>query len=113
MQLWPFKVRGVGDKPMIMINYKNEKKKKKQFAAEEISAIVSHIQHESFVDVNEDGTEAAAVTVAHQRGFTTFAWSQEKRVEVVVDHPFLFLIREETTGLVLFIGHILNPIADS
>ncbi|XP_062019496.1 heat shock 70 kDa protein 1-like [Rosa rugosa] len=37
MKLWPFKIRGVGDKPMIVINYKNEKK---QFAAEEISSMV-------------------------------------------------------------------------
>ncbi|PRQ21968.1 putative Heat shock protein 70 family [Rosa chinensis] len=43
MKLWPFKVRGVGDKPMIMINYKNEKK---QFAAEEISSMVLHKMRE-------------------------------------------------------------------
>ena len=37
MKLWPFKVRGVGDKPMILVNYKNIEKK---FAAEEISSMV-------------------------------------------------------------------------
>ncbi|XP_062030482.1 serpin-ZX-like [Rosa rugosa] len=73
------------------------------------SLYVSHIQHGSFIDVNEDGTEAAAVTVAVQTGST---WSQEKRIDFVADHPFLFLIREETTGSVLFIGQVLNPIED-
>lgn len=70
---------------------------------------VSHIQHESLIDVNEDGTEAAAVTIAYLTGST---WCQEKKIDFVADHPFLFLIREETTGSVLFIGQVLNPIAD-
>ncbi|KAL6183592.1 hypothetical protein ACLB2K_045003 [Fragaria x ananassa] len=68
---------------------------------------VSHIQHESFIDVNEDGTEAAAVTVSNLVGSTL---DNEKPIDFVADHPFLFLIREETTGSVLFIGQILNPL---
>lgn len=72
---------------------------------------VNSILHESLIDVNDDGTEAAAVTIAYLTGST---WSQEKEtyIDFVADHPFLFLIREETTGSVLFIGQVLNPIAD-
>lgn len=70
---------------------------------------VSRIEHESLIDINEDGTEAAAVTITYLTGST---WSQEKKIDFVADHPFLFLIREETTGSVLFIGQVLNPIAD-
>ncbi|KAL6181115.1 hypothetical protein ACLB2K_047771 [Fragaria x ananassa] len=46
---------------------------------------VSHIQHESFIDVNEDGTEAAAVTVSNLVGSTL---DNEKPIDFVADHPF-------------------------
>ncbi|ONI06124.1 hypothetical protein PRUPE_5G042100 [Prunus persica] len=55
---------------------------------------VSKMLHKAVIEVNEEGTEVAAVTV------TNF----------VADHPFLFLIREEMTGAVLFIGQLLNPL---
>jgi serpin B len=57
------------------------------------------------VDVNEEGTEAAAATavVMAPKGIPlptpTFR----------ADHPFLFLIRERTTGSILFLGRVANP----
>lgn len=68
---------------------------------------VSSIHHKSFVEVNEEGTEAAAATAA-----VVMLRRSRRRVEpldFVADHPFLFVIREDNTGVVLFIGHLLNP----
>ncbi|CAN6287533.1 unnamed protein product [Urochloa humidicola] len=66
---------------------------------------VSSIFHKSFVEVNEQGTEAAAATA-----IGIMLCSYKMPVDFVADHPFLFLIREDTTGVVLFIGHVVNPL---
>ncbi|KAB2628025.1 serpin-ZX-like [Pyrus ussuriensis x Pyrus communis] len=69
---------------------------------------VSSIFHKSFIEVNEEGTEAAAATA----GVIKFLCLEVPRtVDFVADRPFLFLIKEELTGTVLFIGHVLNPLA--
>ncbi|KAK9064602.1 hypothetical protein SSX86_015984 [Deinandra increscens subsp. villosa] len=66
------------------------------------------IHHKAFVDVNEKGTEAAAVSIAVSVGSSYMTITKEK-VDFVADHPFLFMIREEMTGAVFFIGHVINP----
>lgn len=70
--------------------------------------LVSDISHKSFIEVNEDGTEAAAVTASTM--FLCAAPINEYKIDFVADHPFLFFIREDTTAAVLFIGTMLNPI---
>ncbi|XP_022865503.1 serpin-ZXA-like [Olea europaea var. sylvestris] len=69
---------------------------------------VSSIFHKSFIEVNEEGTEAAAATagVIKQRSLT-----MEDNLDFVADHPFLFVVREDMTGVVLFIGQIHNPLS--
>ncbi|XP_059279256.1 serpin-ZX-like [Lycium ferocissimum] len=69
---------------------------------------VSQIFHKSFIEVNEEGTEAAAVTTSL---IQTKSLTIEKEIDFVADHPFLFLIRDDATGVVLFIGSVLNPLA--
>ncbi|KAM6572875.1 hypothetical protein CsatA_016955 [Cannabis sativa] len=69
---------------------------------------VSEIFHKSCIEVNEEGTEATASTAVIfemqcQRVYPSF----------VADHPFLFMIREETHGIVFFFGAVLNPLLDS
>nr|CAB3493998.1 unnamed protein product [Digitaria exilis] len=66
---------------------------------------VSSIFHKAFVEVNEEGTEAAAATAMR-----IVLCSYTPPVDFVADHPFLFLIREDTTGVVLFLGHVVNPL---
>ncbi|KAH6822909.1 Serine protease inhibitor family protein [Perilla frutescens var. hirtella] len=69
---------------------------------------VSSIFHKALIEVNEEGTEAAAVSMAMFK-FGSSGFVERERLEFVADHPFLFVIREDTTGLVLFIGQLLNP----
>ncbi|KAG6390594.1 hypothetical protein SASPL_148332 [Salvia splendens] len=65
---------------------------------------VNRILHKAFVEVNEEGTEAAAVTV----GKALKCARQQKPKLMFVDHPFLFTIREDTSGLLLFVGQMLD-----
>lgn len=64
---------------------------------------ISKVIHKAFVDVNEEGTEAAAATaVIMEKGIS-------KTLTFRADHPFVFLIRENKTGSILFIGRIVDP----
>ena len=68
---------------------------------------ISAVVHKAFVDVNEEGTEAAAATavIANTPGpvVQTFVFR--------ADHPFLFLIRDTRTGSILFLGRMVKPSA--
>jgi serpin B len=66
---------------------------------------IGDVIHKAFVSVDEAGTEAAAATAVIM---PTSAGPQEA-VEVRIDHPFLFLIRDIPTGAVLFVGRVINP----
>ncbi len=67
---------------------------------------ISEVIHKAFVDVNEEGTEAAAATAVVMRA--TAAGPEELPV-FRADHPFLFLICDKDSGSVLFIGRMMNP----
>jgi serpin B len=73
------------------------------------SLCVSSVFHRAFVEVNEAGTEAAASTAVKFMPTCLRIDSREK-MDFVADHPFLFMIREDLTGVVLFVGHVLNPL---
>jgi serpin B len=80
-------------------------------SATEQNLYVSDIFHKSFIEVNEKGTEAAAATITGMK--VTCARRTEPPptpIDFVADHPFLFLIREDSSGTVLFIGQVLNPL---
>ncbi|XP_015689969.2 serpin-ZXA [Oryza brachyantha] len=66
---------------------------------------VSSVFHKSFVEVNEEGTEAAAASAA-----VITLRSAPIPVDFIADHPFLFVIREDMTGVALFVGHVVNPL---
>ena len=67
---------------------------------------ISNVLHKAFVEVNEEGTEAAAAT-AVMVGVTSAAPRPDPRF--VADHPFVFLIRDQGTGAVLFMGRLTDP----
>jgi serpin B len=66
---------------------------------------ISDVLHKAFVSVDEAGTEAAAATAVIVG--ETVAPGQQ--VEVTIDRPFIFLIRDIETGAILFVGRVLNP----
>ncbi len=68
---------------------------------------ISEVKHKSYVDVNEEGTEAAAVTSVGVMT-TSVAPSQDK-FYMEVNHPFFFAIRDNQTNEILFMGIVQNP----
>jgi len=68
---------------------------------------ISEVVHKAFVDVSEQGTEAAAATGITMRA--TAMRMPEQAVVFRADHPFIFLIRDTRTEVVLFIGRLMNP----
>lgn len=67
---------------------------------------ISAVIHKAYVDVNEEGTEAAAATAVTMK-LTSVG---PTRIPVFrADHPFLFLIRDNHSGSILFIGRVMNP----
>jgi serpin B len=66
---------------------------------------IGAVLHQALIEVNEEGSEAAAATVVImvECGFP------EPLPTFRADHPFLFLIRENRTGSILFIGRVVNP----
>ncbi|XP_037375066.1 leukocyte elastase inhibitor-like [Talpa occidentalis] len=65
---------------------------------------VSKIIHKSFVEVSEEGTEAAAATAIVSR-----TCSLEPVEDFVADHPFIFMIRHNSSGSILFLGRLCSP----
>jgi len=70
---------------------------------------ISEVLHKAFVDVDENGTEAAAATAVIM--MKASMPSPGEPVVFRADHPFLFLIRDRTTGSVLFVGRLCDPTA--
>lgn len=65
---------------------------------------ISKVVHKSFVEVNEEGTEAAAATA----GIATFCMLMPEE-NFVVDHPFIFFIRHNPSANILFLGRLSSP----
>lgn len=65
---------------------------------------IERLLHKAFVEVNEEGTEAAAATVA-----VGLLGGRLRERNFRADHPFLFVIRDNATGSILFLGRILDP----
>lgn len=63
---------------------------------------ISQVKHKTFVEVNEEGTEAAAVTSV---GIEVTSLPPSVRI----DRPFVFMIREKSSGAILFIGKLMQP----
>jgi len=67
---------------------------------------ISNVRHKSFIEVNEEGTEAAAATSVE---IEVTAMPEDDRFNMVVDRPFFFTITDNMTGINLFMGSVTNP----
>ena len=68
---------------------------------------IEKVLHKAFVEINEEGTEAAAATTVH-----VMESAMPEPPEIFnADHPFTFLIQHKETGTILFMGSVSNPIA--
>lgn len=65
---------------------------------------ITGVKHKTYINVDEDGTEAAAVT-----SVTIGTTSMPELIVMKVNRPFIFMIRERISGTILFIGKIVDP----
>ncbi|MCH7938602.1 MAG: serpin family protein [Candidatus Marinimicrobia bacterium] len=67
---------------------------------------IGQVKHKTFVKVNEEGTEAAAATSVEM----VFESAGPSSISMRIDRPFIFVIRERTSGAMLFMGKIVEPL---
>jgi serpin B len=67
---------------------------------------IDEVIHQAFVEVNEEGTEAAAATAVVMQSSTIMP---RPTPIFKADHPFIFVIQEKETGDILFLGRVTNP----
>ena len=66
---------------------------------------ISDVIHKAFIAVDEEGTEAAAATAVIVAGIT----SVYETPQFIANRPFIYLIRDKETGVILFMGRVLDP----
>ncbi|HOO67315.1 MAG: serpin family protein [Bacteroidales bacterium] len=71
----------------------------------DVEVFISFVLHQTFIENKEEGTEAAAATVV---GFTRTSLPPEPQV-INLNRPFLYFIRETTTGTIVFMGLVADP----
>jgi serpin B len=69
---------------------------------------LTDVVHKAVIDVNEQGTKAAAATACFMFG-CCFSQERPVLVDFVADHPFAFFVLDEISGTILFAGHVLDP----
>ena len=68
---------------------------------------INRVIHQSFIETNEEGTEAAAATVVEI--IATSAGPGQDVINVTLNRPFLYFIRESSTGTIIFMGRVSDP----
>ena len=70
---------------------------------------ISDVIHQAFVEVNEQGTEAAAATAVVVSGSCSAGSSGPQAVEFICNRPFLFILHETQSETILFVGKVMHP----
>jgi serpin B len=68
--------------------------------------VIGGVLHKAFIDLNEHGTEAAAATVVLMEATSA---QEDEPIELAIDRPFIFAIRDTESGSLLFVGRVLDP----
>ncbi len=69
---------------------------------------INRVIHQSFIETNEEGTEAAAATIVEMI-IVTYASTEPSVWKIDIDRPFLYFIHETSTGTILFMGKVGDP----
>lgn len=77
-------------------------------SAEAEDLFISGVFHKAFIAVDEAGTEAAAATAVVIEAESAVL-PPEDPIEFIADHPFVYLIRDNRTGAILFMGRVTDP----
>jgi serpin B len=75
--------------------------------SERADLFISDVIHKAFVKLDEEGTEAAAATAVIME--LTAAPEPQSPLTVRFDRPFIYLILDQSSGSILFMGRVLNP----
>jgi serine protease inhibitor len=75
----------------------------------DLSLLINEVTHQAFIETNEEGTEAAAATVVDV-GVTSAG--PDTPILIDVNRPFIYFIRETTTNSILFMGRVVDPLAN-
>jgi serpin B len=75
--------------------------------SEDTALGIDKIIHKAFLEVNEEGTEAAAVTAVVMQ--TTCAYEPSEPLIFCADHPFIYILKEKKSGMILFMGRVSRP----
>ncbi|GJW67774.1 serpin-ZX [Tanacetum coccineum] len=109
-----FEAKDVMKQMGLTLPFEEKNKELSGIVEPDVMLYVSKILQKSFVEVDERGTKAAACSVVYGR--TTCAAINKYRpppLIFVADHPFMFMIREDSSQAVLFVGVVLNPLVDN
>ena len=68
---------------------------------------VSEVIQKAFIEVTEEGTEASAATATNFQQKSSF--NNKNTPEFICDHPFVFMLKDNLTRMILFTGKITNP----
>ena len=77
---------------------------------EQLNLEISRVIHQSFLEVNEQGSEAAAATIVEIR-LTSVGPGEDPKV-IRIDRPFVLFITEKHSKTILFAGKMLNPLVE-
>lgn len=72
------------------------------------NVFISEVLHKTFLKINEEGTEAAAVTSVRMKA-TSVSMDKPQPFHLVFDRPFFMMIKDEGSGTILFMGNITDP----
>ncbi|KAH7850354.1 hypothetical protein Vadar_031546 [Vaccinium darrowii] len=80
--------------------------------SEDVPSFNLEILQKAYIEIDEKGMEAAAITCLHAvPGYCPMP--KRKTYDFVANHPFVFMISEESSDLVFFTGAVLNPIQEN
>lgn len=101
-----FEVSEIMEKMGLKLNMNKDAEMLQTLHGDDTSKIIKYMEvcHTSYIEVNEQGTEAVATTLV------LFGGGGPPPTDFVADHPFVFMIREDSSESLVFLGVVVNPL---